>query len=203
MSFYERRLLPHLIDRTMRLPRLEPYRRRAVAVARGRVLEIGSGSGVNFPFYPTPTRQLVALEPSARLLDMSRHATRSDLSVEFLAASAEALPLDDSSIDTVLTTWTLCSIPDVERALGELRRVLKRDGRLVFVEHGRAPDTRVARWQDRLTPIWKRLAGGCHLNRPIEQLVVRAGFDIERLDTGYMDGPRAMTFMYEGSARPR
>ena len=115
--------------------------------------------------------------------------------------SAEAVPLEDRSVDTVVTTWTLCSIPDPRRALDEMRRVLRHGGRLLFVEHGLAPDPKVRWWQDRLTPTWKHVGGGCHLNRAIADLIEAAGFEFERLDTGYMRGPKPMTFMYEGSAR--
>ena len=108
--------------------------------------------------------------------------------------------MEDDSIDTVVSTWTLCTIPDVSRALAEMRRVLKPDGRLLFVEHGRSSDAKVRRWQDRLTPLWRRIGGGCHLNRAISRLIEDAGFRIERMDTGYMKGPKPMTFMYEGSA---
>jgi ubiquinone/menaquinone biosynthesis C-methylase UbiE len=114
--------------------------------------------------------------------------------------SAESIPLDDSSVDTVVTTWTLCSIPDVVRALAEMRRVLKPGGRLLFVEHGLSPDEHIRRWQHRLNPVWKKLAGGCHLNRPIAKLIESAGFRVSQLDTGYMSGPKPMTFMYEGAA---
>jgi ubiquinone/menaquinone biosynthesis C-methylase UbiE len=110
--------------------------------------------------------------------------------------------LDDGSIDTVVTTWTLCTIPCAKTALGEMRRVLKPSGCLLFVEHGLAPDTGVRKWQDFLTPAWKRLSGGCHLNRPIAKLIEGAGFRLDRLETGYAPGPRPMTFMYEGNARP-
>ena len=123
--------------------------------------------------------------------------------VEFVEGSAEAIPLETESIDTVVTTWTLCSIPDAGRALREMSRVLKPTGRLLFVEHGRAPDPNVQWWQDHMTPVWKRLGGGCHLNRAIKLLIEDAGFQFERFETGYMVGPKPMTFMYEGSARPR
>jgi ubiquinone/menaquinone biosynthesis C-methylase UbiE len=126
---------------------------------------------------------------------------RTALSVELIKSSAEMIPVEDHSIDTVLITWTLCSIPDVNRALSEMRRVLKPNGRLLFVEHGLSPDNKVRRWQNRLNPVWKRVAGGCNLNRAIAQLIEVAGFRIERVDTGYMKGPRPMTFMYEGYAR--
>ena len=131
---------------------------------------------------------------------MARRAERAEFGpVEFIEGSAEAIPLKDASVDTVVTTWTLCSIPDALQALRDMRRVL----RLLFVEHGRAPDRHVVWWQDRLTPVWKRLGGGCHLNRAIVTLIEGAGFQFDRLETGYMRGPKPMTFMYEGSARLR
>jgi ubiquinone/menaquinone biosynthesis C-methylase UbiE len=110
--------------------------------------------------------------------------------------------MEDGSLDTVVTTWTLCTIPDVVGALQEMRRVLKPSGELLFIEHGLSPDPAVRRWQDRLTPVWKRIGGGCHLNRPIRKLLEETGFRIERIETGYMRGPKAVTFMYEGVARP-
>jgi ubiquinone/menaquinone biosynthesis C-methylase UbiE len=134
---------------------------------------------------------------------MARGAQRRNLPVDFIEGSAEGIPLEKASIDTVVATWTLCSIPDADRALREMHRVLKPAGRLLFVENGRAPDQNVVWWQDRLTPIWKRLGGGCHLNRAIGSLIEGAGFQLERLETGYMRGPKPMAFMYEGSARPR
>ena len=127
---------------------------------------------------------------------------RPALSLELIEGSAEAIPLPDQSVDTVVSTWTLCTIPDVARALAEMRRVLMPHGRLVFAEHGRSTDPRVIRWQNRLTPLWKRIGGGCHLNRPIGTLIEEAGFRIEQIQTGYMEGPRPMTYMYEGVARP-
>jgi len=122
--------------------------------------------------------------------------------VHLLEGSAECIPLADRSMDTIVLTWTGCSIPEIDTALAEMRRVLKVGGRLLFVEHGRAPEPRVARWQDRLDPFWQRLSGGCHLNRKIDDLLSDAGFRIDRLETGYIPGPRIMTFFYEGAARP-
>lgn len=202
MSFYQDRILPHLIHLTMRQQRLVAYRQRVVPAAAGRVLEIGVGSGLNLPLYTGNVERLIGLDPSPRLLAMAQEsADRTSFPVEFVEGSAEAIPLQDQSIDRVVTTWTLCTIPDVTLALAEIRRVLKPGGRLLFVEHGRSPDAGVRRWQDRLTPAWKRIGGGCHLNRPIGELIAGAGFEIERMDTGYMKGPRPMTFMYEGCAR--
>ena len=202
MGFYADRILPHLIHLAMRQETFLPYRQRLADGARGRVLEIGIGSGLNIPWYPAAADAVVGLDPSSRLLVRARQAKRGRASIDLIEGMAEALPLDDESIDTVVSAWTLCSIPDVDAALREIRRVLKPSGQFLFVEHGRAPDERVAFWQDRLTPVWKRLAGGCHLNRPIRQLVEDAAFGVERLETGYMAGPKPMTYMYEGVARP-
>jgi ubiquinone/menaquinone biosynthesis C-methylase UbiE len=204
MGFYLDRIVPSLIHLAMRNRNLAPYRRRVVSEATGRVLEIGVGSGLNLPFYGEGVSLVVGLDPSPKLLAMAREtARRSAMPLELIEGSAEAIPIEDRSIDTVVTTWTLCSVPEAARALQEMRRVLRPGGRLLFVEHGRAPEPSVHWWQDRLTPMWKHLSGGCHLNRAIGQLIENAGFRIEHLDNGYMRGPKPMTFMYEGSARSR
>lgn len=203
MSFYGDHILPHVINLAMHKRELLPYRKRVLASARGRVLEIGIGSGLNLPLY-SGSAEIVGLEPAPRLLAMARReAERTSVQLQLIDGSAEAIPLDSQSVDTVVTTWTLCSIPKVSVALAEMRRVLKPSGQLLFVEHGLAPHEPVQRWQNRLTPIWKRIGGGCHLNRPIRQLIEGAGFSISQIETGYMKGgPKPMTFMYEGSARP-
>jgi ubiquinone/menaquinone biosynthesis C-methylase UbiE len=204
MGFYQDQIVPHLINLAMRQQPLAAYRSRVVPAAEGRVLEIGIGSGFNLPFYSQKAEHVVGLDPSPKLLSMARQAARASSGpIELVEGSAAAIPLDDRSVDTVVTTWTLCSIPDVPRSLREMRRVLKPGGRLLFIEHGRADDARVRWWQDFLTPAWKRLGGGCHLNRAIGTLIEGAGFQFERIETGYMRGPKPMTFMYEGSARPR
>jgi ubiquinone/menaquinone biosynthesis C-methylase UbiE len=203
MGFYQDQVVPLLINLAMQHKELAAYRGRVVPAAEGRVPEVGIGSGLNLPFYSQNVRQVIGLDPSSKLLTRARRVKRSHFGAEFVEGSAEKIPLDTASIDTVVTTWTLCSTPDAAAALGEMRRVLKSGGRLLFVEHGRAPDANVVWWQDRLTPFWKRIGGGCHLNRAIATLIEGAGFQFERLDTGYMRGPRVMTFMYEGSARPR
>ena len=201
MSFYTDRILPHLVHMSMRQETLLAYRQRVVSAATGRILEIGIGSGLNLRHYGDGAKRVIGLDPSAKLLSMAEKAPkRPMLSVQLLEGSAEAIPMEDHSIDTVVSTWTLCTIPDVSRALAEMRRVLKPDGRLLFVEHGRSSDANVRRWQDRLTPLWRRIGGGCHLNRAISRIIEDAGFRIERMDTGYMKGPKPMTFMYEGSA---
>jgi ubiquinone/menaquinone biosynthesis C-methylase UbiE len=202
MGFYRDRVLPLLIDLSMRNKLLRPFRERVTAAAEGRVLEIGIGSGLNLALYGR-ANEVLGLEPSLQLLARARtNAESARVPVQLIEGSAEAIPLDDRSVDTVVMTWTGCSIPDIRSALGEMRRVLKPGGRLVFVEHGRSPDPRVQVWQDRLTPLWRRVAGGCHLNRKIDDLIQQSGFTIERLDTGYIRGPKIMTFIYEGSAKP-
>jgi ubiquinone/menaquinone biosynthesis C-methylase UbiE len=200
MSFYSQRVLPRLVHLSMQQETFEPYRRRVVTQARGRVLEIGVGSGLNLRFYDAATH-VIGLDPSTKLLSMAHVAAGGiGKSIELVEGVAEAIPLPDQCVDTVVSTWTLCSIPDVARALGEMRRVLKPEGHLLFVEHGRSSERRVVRWQDLLTPVWKRIGGGCHLNRPIEQLIQQAGFQVAQLETGYMKGLKPMTFMYEGAA---
>ena len=203
MGFYQDQIVPLLINWSMRQENLAAYRARIIPAAEGRVLEIGIGSGLNLPFYSRNVARVIGLEPSPKLLAMARRVRTGNGPVEFIEGSAEAIPLQDASVDTVVTTWTLCSIPDALRALRDMRRVLRAGGRLLFVEHGRSPDPNVMWWQDRLTPAWKRLGGGCHLNRAIGTLIEGAGFQFDRLQTGYMRGPKPMTFMYEGSARPR
>jgi ubiquinone/menaquinone biosynthesis C-methylase UbiE len=202
MSFYNDFILPRLLDFSMRNKQLLPFRKRVIGAAEGRVLEIGAGSGRNLPFYRSPAKEILALEPSQKLVAMARGAADSAVPVHFLEASAEAIPLDDCTIDTVVTTWTLCSIPQAALALGEMRRVLRPGGKLLFAEHGLAPSESVRWWQDHLTPAWRRIGGGCHLNRPIRSMIEGAGFRIDRIETGYIPGPKPMTFMYEGSARP-
>jgi ubiquinone/menaquinone biosynthesis C-methylase UbiE len=186
----------------MRQRRLAPYRNRVVSTATGRVLEVGIGSGLNLPFYGNTVTDVIGLEPSRKLLDMTTAAARkSQIPLRLIEGTAEAIPIEDHSVDAVVTTWTMCSIPEIQSALQEMRRVLRPSGRLLFVEHGRAPEPSVRWWQDHLTPAWKHLSGGCHLNRAIAELIENVGFRIERLDKGYMQGPKPMTFMYEGTAR--
>lgn len=204
MGFYQDQIVPWWIYKAMRQRDRAPYRARAASLAVGRVLEIGIGPGLNLPFYPKSVKHIVGLDTSPRLLGHARsEAPQIPLPIEFVLGNAQAIPIEDRSIDTIVTTWTLCSIPDAEVALGEMRRVLRPSGRFVFVEHGRAPE-RYIRWlQDRLTVVWSQFSGGCHLNRAVVQLIGNAGFRIECLNTSYMRGPKLMTFMYEGCAMPR
>ena len=203
MSLYQRHVLPRLLHLTMRQEQLLPFRRRVIGAAEGRVLEVGIGSGINLPLYGPSVRTVIGLDPSPELLRMARdRAASAPVPVELLEASAEAVPLEAASIDTVVTTWTLCTIPDAHRALAELRRVLKPSGTLLFVEHGRAPEPGVAHWQDRLDPIWRRIAGGCHHNRKIDDLIAGSGFCIDALANARLSGPKTDTFLYEAPARP-
>jgi ubiquinone/menaquinone biosynthesis C-methylase UbiE len=203
MSFYQHRIVPCLTHLAMRQNYLVPFRKRVIGAAEGRVLEVGIGSGLNLPLYGPSVRSVIALEPSPQLLRMARKRGEiASMPITFLEASAETVPLDSASVDTVVTTWTLCTIPDAAGALAEMRRVLKPGGALLFVEHGRAPEPGVARWQDRLDPLWSRLAGGCHLNRKIDDLIAGNGFRLEALVNARLPGPRTHTFLYEGSARP-
>jgi ubiquinone/menaquinone biosynthesis C-methylase UbiE len=202
MGFYATRILPHLIELAMRQQVLAPYRRRALAEAAGQVLEIGVGSGLNLPLYDSAATWVCAIDPSPELLPMARRrAAEARPPVLLVRASGEDLPFRDGAFATVVSTWTLCSIPDPLRALHEMRRMLMPGGRFVFVEHGLAPEAGVARWQRRLTPLWKHVAGGCHLDRKIDDLIRAAGFHLGAAETGYIKGPKVMTFLYQGWAQ--
>lgn len=202
MGLYDRFVLPRLLDFAMRQKPIAMQRQKVVPEASGRVLEIGIGSGLNLAFYDRGrVAKLWGLEPSEELRRIAGERARAaGMEVEFLGLPGEQIPLDDASVDTVVTTYTLCTIPGVERALGEMRRVLVPGGTMLFSEHGRAPDADVARWQDRLDRVWGYVAGGCHLNRPIAQLIRDAGFRMSALDSMYVPGPRPFTYTYWGRA---
>jgi SAM-dependent methyltransferase len=202
MGFYARHILPRIIDLAMRNKETTRLREEWIPYARGEVLEIGIGSGRNLPFYPAAVQHVYGVDTSIELQQMAPEQVRkTHARVDFLTQSAEGpLPLSDASIDTVVSTWTLCSIPNAADALQEMRRVLRPDGYFIFLEHGRASEERLAAWQDRLTPVWKRFTGGCHLNRKIDELIISAGFKITELKTCYLPGPRPMMFTYQGLA---
>jgi ubiquinone/menaquinone biosynthesis C-methylase UbiE len=205
VGIYSRYVLPKLLDASMRQPDLMVRRALVVPPARGRVVEIGIGSGLNLAFYGPDVSRIDGVDPSPELLRRARErAAGLAIPVELHQASADHLPFDDGSMDTAVMTWTLCSLPQPDRALRELGRVLKPAGRLLFAEHGLAPDAPVALWQHRLEPLWRRLAGGCHLSRKVDDLIQAAGFEIARITTGYLPGPRLMAwsaFLYQGEAR--
>jgi ubiquinone/menaquinone biosynthesis C-methylase UbiE len=203
MGLYRRLVLPRLIDLAMRDKAAAARRAALVPRAAGAVLEVGIGSGLNLPWYSSAVTHLRGVDPSAELLAMARRKVdRVAFPVELVRESAERLPVDSGSIDTVVTTWTLCSIPDPLKALQEMRRVLKPGGRLLFVEHGASPDATVRAWQRRINPIWRRVAGGCNVDRRIDELIRAAGFSLASLETTYLPGPRPLTYTYEGAASP-
>jgi ubiquinone/menaquinone biosynthesis C-methylase UbiE len=203
-SFYERHVLPHLIGCACGARPIQRQRAKVVPGASGRVLELGIGGGLNLAFYdPMKVVSVTGVDPSDELRAKARTAPRAPgLAVEILDGQAERLPFEAASFDTIVCTFTLCSVGSPTNALAEARRVLKPDGRFLFCEHGLAPDAAVQRWQRRLEPVWKRLAGGCHLTRPVAQTIELAGFAIETVETMYMPGaPRAMGWSEWGWAR--
>ena len=200
-NVYERYVLPRLINRVMQRKTDTAERAHFIPRASGTVLEIGAGSGLNMPFYGPEVERFYAVDPSVELWAMAKpRLVNVRFPVEFLPVSAEQIPLPDGSVDTVVSTWTLCSIPDPDRALRELKRVLRPSGVFIFVEHGRSPDRRVEAWQNWLNPMWTRVAGGCNLNRSVDQLIERAGFRITELERGYNGQPRPFTFTFKGVA---
>lgn len=205
MGLYAKYVVPLLIDLGMRNKETARLRAAWIPRARGDVLEIGIGSGLNLPYYSPDVRRIYGVDPSLELQRIARkRLAAARVPVQFLMQSAEQpLQLPNASIDTVVVTWALCSIPNPGSALEQARRVLKPGGQLIFLEHGRSPDPRVIRWQDRLTPLWKRFSGGCHLNRKVDDLISAAGFRITDLQTGYLPGPHPLTFTYQGLAEPR
>ena len=204
MGLYRKLVLPILIELAMRDSRLAGYRQATISAALGRVLEIGFGSGLNLPLYGPAVEQVYGIDPSPELLDRAgKRIAEAHVPVSLLRASAEQVPFADASFDTLVMTWTLCSIPNPGIALAEMRRVLRPGGRLLFVEHGLSPEPRIIRWQHRLTPCWKRIGGGCHLDRKMDDLIRAAGFRVGALDSGYAPGPKPWTFMYRGTATPK
>lgn len=201
-EFYERHLLPYLIDFACGIRPVRRQREKVVPLAHGRVLEIGIGTGLNLPYYDkSRVSAIVGVDPA---LDMHRLARkrmqRAGLSVELVGLSAERIPFEDASFDTVLVTYSLCSIPDPVAALKEMRRMLKPGAKLVFCEHGAAPDASVRRWQQRLNPLWSPLAGGCRLDRDVPALLAQAGLRSADLQTAYLPGPRPLMYHYWGTA---
>ena len=204
MNLYDKYLLPYLIDLACGIKPVQRQRAKVVPRASGKVLEIGIGTGRNLPFYDkSRLTELTGLDPAEQMNRLAQKRMRkAGINVRLLTLSAEEIPEANASFDTLLMTFTLCSIPDPVKALKEMRRVLKPDGQLLFCEHGAAPDASVRRWQDRLTPLWKPLAGGCHLNRDIPALLKEGGFKVDELETMYLPGPRPLTFNYWGTALP-
>ena len=205
MGLYEKYILPRITEFLCSQKPVIYQRKKIVPLAKGRVLEIGIGSGLNLQFYDLSSVEYVwGLDPSAQMRNMAeKRAIDIPFEVEFIGLSGEEIPLESKSADTVLVTYTLCTIKDVLQALGEMRRVLKPGGELLFCEHGLAPDEDVRRWQNRINPVWKRMGGGCHLNRPIPNLIEQGGFKINNIETMYIPGWKPASFNYWGSAVQR
>lgn len=200
MGLYEKYLLPRLLNMAMKSPEFARLRRELVPEATGRVLELGIGSGLNLPFYQRGV-QVTGIDPSLELQNYAREvALTHSVDVEFVSQSAEILPFEDASFDSAVVTWTLCSIGDPLSALNEVRRVLKRGGKLIFAEHGRSPEPKVAKWQDSLNPVWRKIGGGCNLNRRPDQSIRETGFRLDALEAGYLQGPKFAAYNYRGIA---
>jgi ubiquinone/menaquinone biosynthesis C-methylase UbiE len=204
-GWYDTYIMPRFVNLACGLKPVLKQREKVVPLASGRVLEIGIGSGLNLPFYDASQVEHVwGLDPSPEMWALVKDkADNLDFGFEFIEASAEDIPLDSDSADTVLITYTMCTIPDAASALKDARRVLKPGGRLVFCEHGEAPDANVRKWQNRINPLWQKLAGGCNLNRPIPAMIEDAGFRIDDLDTMYIPGWKPATFNFWGTAKIR
>lgn len=204
MSFYENHVLPHLIGLACGAPQIMKKRSQIVPAAEGRVLEVGFGAGPNLAFYdPAKVSRVFALEPSEGMRRKARKAIKAArVEVEIIDLPGEDIPLEDDSVDTVVLTYTACTIPDIDAALAQMRRVLRPGGRLLFSEHGLSPDAGVAAWQRRIEPVWKPIAGGCHLTRRPDALLTRAGFLIEAMEADYLPkSPKFASFNYSGFAR--
>jgi ubiquinone/menaquinone biosynthesis C-methylase UbiE len=202
MGFYARRIFPRLMHWSMSRPEFALERRRVLADVHGDVLEIGFGTGLNLPHYPVHARKITAVDPNPGTLRLAeKQLAASPIQVEHRVLSSERLPMADGSFDSIVSTFTLCSIKDIAAALREVRRVLKPDGRFFFLEHGLSPETRIARWQHRLTPLMRVIGEGCHLDRPIRRLVEQAGFRVAHCEEHYLPGvPKVGGYLYRGVA---
>lgn len=203
MGIYREHVLPHLVHFACGLKPIMRQREKIVPLAQGCVLEVGVGSGLNLAYYDArKVSKVIGLDPSPEMTrKAARSARRVAIEVQFVNAPAESIPLASRSVDTALVTYALCTMPETGPAMREIGRVLRPGGRLVFCEHGLAPDANVRKWQDRITPVWKRLAGGCHLNRDIPALIEQGGFRIVSMETMYLPGWRPATFNYWGMAQ--
>jgi len=205
MGWYEEHILPHMIDLACSTKQNRRQREKIVPLAAGKVLEIGFGSGLNVPHYDAAkVEKIWGLEPSAGMRRKAQAMVRqSDIEIEFIDLPGEQIPLENESMDTVLVTYSLCTIPDARAALEGMRRVLKPGGQLLYCEHGVAPDDGVRRWQTRLNPLWSRVAGGCNMNRDIPSLLQSAGFNITSDERMYIPGPKVLCYNYWGKALAR
>lgn len=205
MGFYSTKILPKFLDLACGSKPMEKQREKVIPQATGEVVEIGIGSGLNLPHYdPAKVIRVIGIDPDDAIWDKAAaRVAACDFPVERLGLSGERLPLEDACADTVIVTYALCTIPDPVAALREMGRILRPGGQILFTEHGRAPDTRVARWQQRIDPVWKRLAGGCHTGRDIPSLFEQAGLKLARLEQMYIPGPKVLSYNYWGAATHR
>jgi len=200
-GFYERKILPLLIDSACSQPPMTNLRSRYVSQAVGKVLEVGIGSGLNLSHYGCAVESITGVDPAEALTQKARQrADRIRADVAVIGVSGESIPVRSETFDTVVCTWTLCSIPDPQAAIAEMYRALKPDGKLIFVEHGQSPEPKISKWQHRIEPYWKVVAGGCHLTRRIDDLVTAGGFEIKSFESGYQKGPKIAAFMMHGIA---
>ena len=204
MSLYEKYVLPKFLNCTCGSKPINYQRKKVVPLAQGLVLDVGIGSGLNIPFYDmSKIDKVLGLDPSVELNNLAKNvAEEHQIDIDFMLCGAEDIPLPDNHVDTVLITYTMCTIPDVLEANKEMLRVLKPGGKLIFCEHGQAPDLKVAKWQKRIDPLWGKIAGGCHLNRDIPNLITSAGFEIENMEQMYLPStPSIAGYNYWGQAR--
>jgi len=203
MGVYSSYVLPRIIDKVCAQANMAELRTNYVPRATGNVLEVGLGSGHNLEHYTKSVTKVTAIDPAVEVTDLAQARIATAVPpVQLLNTSAEEIPFESGSFDTVVSTWTLCSIPDVTSALAEIRRVIKPGGQFIFIEHGASPEEKIARWQHRIEPAWKFCGGGCHLTRNAPQLIEAAGFSLPELETGYFSGPKWVSFTYRGVARP-
>jgi len=202
MGFYEKYILPCCLDRACGIGPISKQREKVVPLASGVVLEIGIGSGLNIPFYNADkVSKVIGVDPDEHIWKRSaKHRAASSIEIERIGLSGEDIPLSDNMADSVVVTYSLCTIPDPVKALGEMKRILKPGGKMFFTEHGKAPDAGVYRWQKRIDPIWGRLAGGCHTGRDIPELFRQADLTFEALEEGYIPGPKVLSYNYWGVA---
>ena len=202
-SLYEKYLLPKMLDCCCSTKPINYQRNKVVPHAKGKILEIGIGSGINIPFYKkSQIEKLYGLDPSEELNHMAHKvANQNSLDVEFLLSGAEEIPLPSNSIDTILITYTLCTIPDLNSSMSEMKRVLKDDGNFLFCEHGIAPDLNIIKWQNRINPVWGKLFGGCSINRDIPDIIQSSGFKLNKLNQMYLPStPKIVGYNYWGHA---
>ena len=203
MSLYQKYLLPKLLNWAMKAPALSKLRSELIPSAEGKVLEIGMGSGLNLPHYDGISG-LIGLEPSEELQNLAQDMLiQTHFPSEMLTGSAEDIPLESNTFDTVVMTWTLCSVSDPVLALSEIKRVIKPGGKVIFAEHGKSPDLNIRNWQKTINPVWSRIAGGCQLNREIDDLYESSGFMFKSMERGYLEGPKFATYNYRGVAALR